>query len=132
VEHAQGTRCGISLEDLKGIRTRVTVRKHQRATLHSWSFLQLRAFITYKAQRAGVPLVMVDPRNTSRTCPRCGCVDKRNRLNQSTFSCVVCGFSGLADHIAAENIRVLGRASVNMPNVSRSPRATVAGTSRLL
>jgi transposase len=48
-------------------------------------------------------------------------VDKRNRPNQSTFSCIVCGFSGLADLIAAENIRVLGRASVNMPNVSLSP-----------
>jgi len=133
VEHAQGTGCGIALEDLEGIRTRVTVRKRQRATLHSWSFLQLRQFIDYKARRAGIPLVLVDPRNTSRTCPRCGCVDKRNRLNQSTFSCVVCGFSGLADHIAAENIRVLGRASVNMPNVSRpDPSRGVAGTSRLL
>lgn len=123
VEHAQGTVRGIALEDLKGIRGRVTVRKRQRATLHSWSFLQLRHFIEYKAQRAGVPIVLVDPRNTSRTCPLCGCIDKRNRPNQSTFSCIVCGFSGLADLIAAENIRVLGRAAVNRPNVSRPPRA---------
>lgn len=133
VEHAQGTGCGIALEDLKGIRTRVTVRKRQRATLHSWSFLQLRAFIDYKARRVGIPLILVDPRNTSRTCPRCGCVDKRNRLNQSTFSCVICGFSGLADHIAAENIRVLGRAAVNRPNISRpDSNRGMAGTSRLL
>lgn len=121
VEHAQGTGCGIALEDLKYIRTRITARKRQRATLHSWSFNQLRQFIHYKAQRVGIPVALVDPRNTSRTCPRCGCVDKRNRPNQSTFSCIVCGFSGLADSIAAENIRVLGRASVNMPHVSPSP-----------
>jgi putative transposase len=132
VEHAQGTGCGIALEDLKHIRTRVTVRKRQRATLHSWSFDQLRQFIRYKAQRAGIPVVLVDPRNTSRTCPRCGCVDKRNRVNQATFSCIVCGFSGLADLIAAENIRVLGRAFVNMPNVSPSPSVGGAGTSCLL
>ena len=112
---AQGTGRGIALEDLSGIRDRVTVRRPQRATLHSWSFFQLRQFVAYKAQRAGVPVYLVDPRNTSRTCPECGCIDQRNRPNQHTFSCVACGFSGLADHIAAVNIS--RRAIVNRPNV---------------
>lgn len=118
VEHAQGTGRAIALEDLMGIRTRITAQRAQRATLHSWSFSQLRTFLTYKAQRAGLPVVLVDPRNTSRTCPQCGYVDKANRKTQRAFSCVACGFSGLADHIAAENIRVLGRAAVNRPNVA--------------
>jgi putative transposase len=116
VDLAQGTGRGIALEDLRGIRDRVTVRRPQRATLHSWSFYQLRRFVEYKSQRAGVPLFLVDPRNTSRTCPECGCIDKRNRPNQSVFSCVACGFSGLADHIAAVNI--CRRAAVNRPNVA--------------
>ncbi|MHB8750656.1 MAG: zinc ribbon domain-containing protein [Aggregatilineales bacterium] len=64
----------------------------------------------------GVRLVYVDPRNTSRTCPECGCIDKHNRPSQSRFKCVACGCSGLADHIAALNIA--RRASVNKPNVS--------------
>jgi transposase len=64
--------------------------------------------------------VLVDPRNTSRTCPACGYIDKANRVSQSVFSCVVCGFSGLADFIAALNIRVLGRAAVMRPNPPRS------------
>jgi putative transposase len=84
--------------------------------LHSWSFYQLKSFIAYKAQRAGVPLFEVDPRNTSRTCPACGCVDKRNRKTQSSFLCIVCGFAGLADYIASVNIG--RRAQVNAPNVS--------------
>ena len=71
VAKAQGTGHGIALEDLKGIRDRVTVRKSQRRQHHSWAFYQLRQFIQYKAVLAGVKLVFVDPRNTSRTCPLC-------------------------------------------------------------
>ncbi len=114
VAKAKGTGRAIALEDLSGICERVTVRRPQRATLHSWAFFQLRQFVQYKAQRAGVPVILVDPRNTSRTCPQCGCVDKRNRSSQSTFACVVCGYSGLADHVAAVNVS--RRAVVNQPN----------------
>jgi len=116
VVKAKGTGRGIALEDLGGIRDRVTVRRQQRATLHSWSFYDLGQKIAYKAQLAGVPVVYVDPRNTSRTCPACGCVDKRNRPNQSTFSCIQCGFAAHADYVAAINIG--GRAAVNQPYCS--------------
>jgi IS605 OrfB family transposase len=116
VASAQGTQRAIALEDLEGIRTRVSVRRAQRATLHSWAFSQLRVFLQYKAQRAGIPVVLVDPCYTSQTCPRCGHVARANRPSQSTFCCVACGFAGLADHIAAENIR---RAAVNQPHVAR-------------
>lgn len=115
VQRAKGTGRGIALEDLKGIRERVTVRKSQRRQHHSWSFHDLRQKIAYKAQRAGIPVVFVDPRNTSRTCPQCGCVDKANRRSQSHFSCIRCGFSGYADAIAAVNI---SRVAVNQPDVS--------------
>ena len=118
VAKAQGTRRAIALEDLSGIRERVTARRPQRATLHSWSFFQLRQYITYKAALVGVPVGLIDPRNTSRTCPACGCVDKRNRPNQSTFSCIQCGLLSHADYIAATNIRVHGRAAVNPPYIS--------------
>ena len=129
VAKAKDTGRAIALEDLSGIRDRVTVRRRQRATLHSWAFFQLRAFIEYKARRAGVPVVLVDPRNTSRTCPHCGCIDKHNRPTQSTFSCVVCGFSGLADHIAAVNIS--HRAVVNQPIVARDDAKAVSTDTEL-
>jgi len=116
VAKAKDTGRGIAIEELGGIRDQVTVRKPQRATLHSWSFFQLRSFIEYKARLNGVLVLAVDPRNTSRTCPSCGHVDKANRKTQSTFLCVNCGHAGLADHIAAINIG--GRAAVNPPNVS--------------
>ncbi|HEU5368245.1 MAG TPA: transposase, partial [Ktedonobacterales bacterium] len=55
----------LALEDLSGIRDRTTVRHEQRYERHSWAFYQLRHFLTYKAAWAGVPLHLVDPRNTS-------------------------------------------------------------------
>lgn len=105
VAKAKGTGRGIALEDLKGIRERITVRKAQRRVQHSWAFHQLRSFIEYKARLAGVPVVLVSPRNTSRTCPACGHVARANRPSQALFRCVGCGFAGPADTIAAENIR---------------------------
>ena len=115
VAKAKGTGRGIALEDLQGIRDRVTVRRSQRRVHHSWSFHQLRSFIEYKACLAGVLVVLVDPRNTSRTCPACGYIAKANRRTQASFLCISCGFAGPADTIAAVNIR--GRATVNLPDV---------------
>jgi putative transposase len=115
VATAKGTGRGIAIEELGDIRDRVTVRRSQRAPLHSWAFAQLRSFIEYKAQKEGVKVSVVDPCNTSRTCPCCGHIDKANRKSQSKFLCVDCGFAGLADHIAAGNIR--RRAVVNRPYI---------------
>lgn len=130
VAKAEGTQRGIALEDLKAIRTRITARRSQRATLHSWAFYQLRCFISYKAQLLGVPVHFVDPRNTSRTCPQCGCIDKNNRKTQASFICTSCGFAGPADVIAAGNIA--RRAVVDQPHCSEAAIAVAPGQSRRL
>jgi len=130
VAKAKRTKRAIAVEDLTHIRTRVRARRSQRATLHSWSFAQLQAFIAYKAVGCGVPMHRVDPRNTSRTCPKCGHVAKANRKTQSSFVCLSCGFAGLADRIAAENIRVLGRAFVNTPYCSDADGSVAPEQSR--
>lgn len=108
VAHAKDTKAAVSLEELTGIRERMTVRKAQRSKQHSWSFRQLRDFLLYKAQRLGVPVIMVDPRNTSRTCSRCGYVEKRNRRSQAEFSCLRCGYTCHADTNAARNLATRG------------------------
>ena len=104
VRKARDTGRGLALEDLSGIRDRVTVRKSQRAKHGGWAFFQMRAFVTYKARLAGVPLVLVDPRNTSRTCTKCGHCEKANRRSQAEFECKSCGFAAHADRVAAVNI----------------------------
>ena len=117
VARAKCTNRAIALEDLKGIRRRVKARREQRRELGTWSFHQLRKFIEYKARLEGVSVVLVDPKNTSRTCPECGFVSKANRPERDRFRCVECAFSGEADHIAAINI---GRAAVNQPDAAAS------------
>ena len=52
----------------------------QRATLHMWAFAQLGQYLRYKANKAGVAFVQVDPAYTSQTCHVCGHVDKKPAL----------------------------------------------------
>jgi IS605 OrfB family transposase len=134
VATAKGTGRGIALEDLKGIRDRIRLRRRQRARVHGWSFHQLRRFIAYKARLAGVDVLICEPHETSRTCTRCGAVDKANRRSQSEFRCRHCGHKAHADINAAQNIRA--KATVMWPKVSgglsQTAEALVPGTSRPL
>lgn len=94
----------LALEDLSGIRERCTVSKQMRWLLGNWSFSQLAQFLTYKAHMVGLKVVLVDPRNTSRTCSSCGYCDKKNRKSQAQFKCLECGSMFNADLNAALNI----------------------------
>ena len=127
---AKDTDRGIALEDLKGIRDRTTVRAKDRPRHTGWSFSQLRLFVEYKAKLAGVPVVVVDPRNTSRTCNVCGHCEKANRKSQSEFCCKQCGHSTNADQNASLNVR--DRAEVKRPQNWRSttPDSDPGETSR--
>jgi IS605 OrfB family transposase len=104
VAAAERTGRGIALEDLTGIRARVRLRKDQRSALHSWAFAQLGQFIAYKARRAGVPVVYVDPAYTSQQCSECSYIDRNNRTGQATFACRACGVTAHADINGARNI----------------------------
>ncbi|MFF5925151.1 RNA-guided endonuclease InsQ/TnpB family protein [Streptomyces hydrogenans] len=121
VTTAERTGSGIALEDLTGIRSRVRLRKDQRTSLHSWSFHQLASFVEYKAKRAGVPLVYVDPAYTSRQCSECGHIDRCNRVDQATFACRACGTLMHADDNASHNIRRKGEAEWTAGRESRVP-----------
>ncbi|MFJ9870990.1 RNA-guided endonuclease InsQ/TnpB family protein [Streptomyces sp. NPDC101165] len=119
VTEAERTSTGISLEELKGIRQRVRLRKPQRVALHSWAFAQLGDFIVYKARRAGVPLVFVNPAYSSRECAQCGHVDRLNRTSQATFVCRSCGVVAHADRNAS---RVLARRGQDAWTAGRESR----------
>ena len=125
VTKAKGTQRLIALENLTGIKERAekTVRKAHRSRHGNWGFFQLRTFIAYKAQRAGVAVMVVDPRYTSRTCNACGYCDTKNRKNQAHFRCLQCNHTTNADQNAAKNIRGPEGtpAAVNQPMVS-APR----------
>jgi putative transposase len=111
VRTAKDTGRGIALEELHGIRDRTPVRRRQRARHSNWAFAQLGAFVQYKAASVGVPVVLVDPRYTSQTCLACDHVERANRPTQALFTCVLCGFAGPADTVAACVIAARARAA---------------------
>lgn len=108
IVHSSPAGSTIVLENLTHIRSRVKQRKgQQQRRLHSWSFAQLKSFITYKAEERGQQVVLVDPRHTSQTCSACGHQARNNRRSQSLFSCrnPQCGYTLNADLNAGYNIR---------------------------
>ena len=82
----------IILEDLKGIRNRIDYGRRLNRRLHSWNFRRLQLFIHYKANLNNrMPIFYVNPRDTSKVCPRCG-----GRIDSSP-KCPTCG---LDRHVA--------------------------------
>jgi len=97
---AERTNSGIKLERLGGIRRSRRYGKSFNKTLHSWSFYQLQGFLQYKAKLRGIPIVFVEPRNTSKECSRCG--SEGTRIGKG-FACQ-CGHVDHADANAGFNI----------------------------
>jgi putative transposase len=108
VNHAHQQGVGtIKIETLSGIRKGTTstsrgasARKNNRMK-NSWSFYQLTAFITYKAERLGIRVEQVDPAYTSQECPACSA---RNKAQDRTYVCAECGWMGHRDMVGAINI----------------------------
>jgi putative transposase len=119
VQNALLSRKCLALEDLSGIRERAPAfSRDMKWQMGNWAFSQLGQFVVYKAKMAGLPVTLVDPRNTSRTCRACGHCEKANRKSQSQFLCLHCGFQANADANASANIARKGleaRAAVNGP-----------------
>jgi len=72
-----------------------------------WFFSRIQAHISDLAQRIGLWMELVDPRDTSKRCSKCGQVHKANR-DRKQFHChnSECGFRLDADLNAARNILV--------------------------
>lgn len=107
----------IALEDLKGIGKRTAKQgKAHRRRMGRWAFYQLRQFIAYKAEEAGIGVVAVNPRYTSKACPFCHHLGSRDRHK---FTCFTCGLVGDADLIGAVNVAAKGL-SANQPEIAGS------------
>ena len=110
VETAHGRQDALALEDLSGIRERTNQEprpKTERRRSNNWAFYQLRQFVTYKAQAAGVVLRLVPAAYTSQMCHACLHIGSRKGKR---FACTnpACGWTGDADYNAAKNIQILG------------------------
>jgi putative transposase len=119
VANAKGTSSMVAMEDLTGIRRRTTVGRAQRDRHSKWAFHELRKFVEYKARLQGILTIVVNPRNTSRTCPKCLWCERANRKSRDLFQCRNCGWTGAADYVGALGIQ--REAAFNLPIAA--PRA---------
>ncbi len=85
-----------------GINVRAKSGLNRRILDQGWG--EFRRQLSYKLEWSGGTLLLVDPRNTSRTCAQCGHVGRENRQTQSVFCCAACGHAANADTNAAINI----------------------------
>jgi len=92
------------------------LRKH---ILHA-NFSKFMSHLSYKAERAGRRVVKVDPRNTSKTCARCGYVKKDLTLADRVFVCPKCGWTVDRDYNASLNILRAG-SGLPLEPVDRKP-----------
>ena len=89
VRVAQSSESAIILEDLNDMRA-----SHKGLTMNrrlsSWPRRKLHQIIKYKADWQGIPVIFVNPKNTSRTCPICG-KTRKSRMGGNEFKCK-CGW----------------------------------------
>jgi putative transposase len=123
VGKAKQSECSIAIEDLTGIRNRTNQQprsKTERRRSNSWAFHQLRVFIEYKANGAGIEVIKVNPAYSSQTCHKCLHIHPtkgKSYRSGKTFSCGHCHWEGDADFNGANVIKLLGL-SVNQPRGS--------------
>ncbi|MCJ7463423.1 MAG: RNA-guided endonuclease TnpB family protein [Thermoplasmata archaeon] len=70
LKFAEEKKSAIVLENLKGFKSKRSKELNRRMSV--WPRRKLHQIIEYKAQWKGIPVVKVDPRNSSKTCPVCG------------------------------------------------------------
>ena len=95
----------IAIEDLniKGL-----AKSHVSKSIGDAGWGQFVQMLEYKAQRAGIRLVKVNPNGTSQICSNCGRHVQKS-LSVRTHHCPHCGFVAQRDVNAALNILGLGQ-----------------------
>jgi len=122
VRKAKEYQACIVLEKLKGVKRRTAKKpKWVRKLLHRWIYHDLIQKIKYKAKLEGVPVIEISPRNTSKTCSRCGFIHKRFK-DQRLFHCPKCGLVIDRDLNASINIARRGLEVFNNDGLSSPPR----------
>ena len=88
----------------EGLQIKNMVKNHHLArSIHDASWNMLIDCTTYKAEEADGSVELVNPRNTSKQCSVCGCIQAMPH-SQRTYRCPDCGNVINRDHNAAINI----------------------------
>ena len=92
----------VAIGDLRDIRHRTDYGHTANQRLHQMPSGMVRQMLTYKAERLGMQVVLVNERNTTKTCPSCG---RRYKPKGRVYRCRHCGFVFHRDGVGAINIR---------------------------
>jgi len=105
----------IAFEKLNG---RAMLRNHCLAkSIADAAWFQLVSFTAYKAEWASRSMVLVDPKNTSKRCSRCGSLVDKD-LSTRIHSCPVCSLVLDRDLNSSFNILALG-----LQSLGKTPRS---------
>ena len=74
-----------------------------RMRLHDVAFHELRSIVKYQVEKYGKEVVLVDPRNSSKTCAKCGYVKMDLALSDRVFECPRCGWRADRDYNSSLN-----------------------------
>jgi len=80
--------------------------RHGNLDLHGWAFDHFTNILEDKAKVAGIEVVEVSERDTSKTCCVCGRADESQRVERGLYVCEACDAAFNADVNGAENIRL--------------------------
>ncbi len=99
---AKRMRAAIAVEDLRKLWHNASQKSSTLADrLSRFAYRKLLQAIEAKCVEYNVPLIYVDPRNTSKTCPKCG---SNLQYWQRLATCPRCGFKTNRDVVGAMNI----------------------------
>jgi len=119
VEYSKKQKAMIIFEDLKGIRKLYRKGNGQgrkfRRKLNSQSNYELERQTIYKANWEGVPVGHINPRGTSKLCPRCGGLLQEDKQRRRDLWCGICGKWQDRDVVAAMNISRKGLVRLTNP-----------------
>ncbi|MFN4179726.1 MAG: IS200/IS605 family accessory protein TnpB-related protein [Armatimonadota bacterium] len=94
------------LENLKGLKPNISLRqaskKMRQRLLNYWSIMVFHRILEAKCREHGVPIVFVNPKDTSKSCPICG-----GSLRGQDKECPTCRLS--RHYVAAINIACRGK-----------------------
>jgi len=78
--------------------------KKMRSHIHDASWGKFFDMLEYKLKERGGRLIRVDPKNTSKTCSKCGNIKEDLKLSDRKYVCNKCGLEIDRDYNAALNI----------------------------
>lgn len=120
----------IVLEDLNV--SGMLLNKHLSKSVQEQNLYKFRELITYKAEQAGIKLIIADRfYPSSKTCSCCGAVKQDLKLKDRVFNCICCGLEIDRDLNASLNLYRLGSntaspVGINVCGVSHQTEVALA------